>query len=145
MSVSWSVATWCAQPKTNAGRRTIDLPTFMIPLLEVQMAGKGPDDLVFVGPRGKPIRRSNFAAIWWPAVEKAGVTRCTPHALRHSYASWLLAKGMPINEVSQALGHTQPSTTLNIYAHVMPHRRRAAADVLDDMRTEANPVVVAIR
>jgi len=66
-------------------------------------------------------------------------------AIRHSCASWLLAKGTPVNEVSAALGHTQPSTTLDIYAHVMPHRRRVAADALDDMRTGATPTLAIVR
>jgi integrase len=132
-------------PKTRTGRRTIDVPRFVMSLLEAQAIGKGPEDLLFVGANAAPLRRSNFLSrIWRPAVDKAEITCCTPHALRHSYASWLLAQGTPINEVSAALGHSQPSTTLNIYAHVMPHRRRAAADALDEMRTQIAPVT-AIR
>ncbi len=39
------------------------------------------------------------------------------HDLRHSYATWLVSQGVPVNDVQRALGHERPSTTLNIYTH----------------------------
>jgi integrase len=134
-----------APPKTEAGRRTIDLPKFLLPLLEAQAAGKAPDSLMFTAEHGGPLRRSNFLSrVWKPAVERAEIEACTPHSLRHSYASWLAAQGVPAHELAGALGHTKPSTTLDLYSHVMPHRRRAAADALDEMRAQIEPVT-AIR
>lgn len=132
-------------PKTAAAQRVVDLPLFVLPALVAEMAGKAPGDLVFVGPRGAPLRRSNFAArVWQPALRAAGIAPCSTHALRHSYASWLAAEGTPITELAQALGHTRASVTLDVYSHVMPHRRRAAADTLDEMHAEVARVV-AIR
>lgn len=43
------------------------------------------------------------------------------HDLRHSYATWLVSAGVPINEVARVLGHSQISTTLNRYTHVLPN------------------------
>ena len=37
--------------------------------------------------------------------------------LRHSYATWLVSDGMPVNVVQRVLGHEQASTTLNRYTH----------------------------
>ncbi len=54
----------------------------------------------------------------------------TPHALRHHYASSLLSAGCSIVAVQRALGHTKPSTTLDLYGHLMPSdtdRIRAAS------------------
>lgn len=42
------------------------------------------------------------------------------HDLRHSYATWLVSKGVPINDVAKVLGHGSITTTLNRYTHVMP-------------------------
>jgi site-specific recombinase XerD len=42
------------------------------------------------------------------------------HALRHHYASILLAGGVDIRAVSEYLGHHDPAFTLRIYAHLMP-------------------------
>jgi integrase len=39
------------------------------------------------------------------------------HDLRHSYATWLVTAGTPINDVQAAMGHEQASTTLNRYTH----------------------------
>ncbi len=42
------------------------------------------------------------------------------HALRHTHATWLLAAGVPLIDVSRRLGHSKPSITLDLYGHAMP-------------------------
>ena len=54
------------------------------------------------------------------------------HDLRHSAATSLLSRGMPIKVVSEMLGHADVSITLSIYAHVLPEMRDKAADTMDD-------------
>jgi integrase len=39
------------------------------------------------------------------------------HDLRHSYATWLISTGVPVNDVQKVMGHERGSTTLNLYAH----------------------------
>ena len=39
------------------------------------------------------------------------------HDLRHSYATWLVYDGVPINDAQRLLGHSRPSTTLDLYTH----------------------------
>jgi hypothetical protein len=39
------------------------------------------------------------------------------HDLRHSYATWLVSDGLPVNVVQRVMGHQQASTTLNLYTH----------------------------
>jgi integrase len=39
------------------------------------------------------------------------------HGLRHSYATWLVTEGLPVNVVRKVPGHEQASTTLDIYTH----------------------------
>jgi integrase len=43
------------------------------------------------------------------------------HDLRHSYATWLVSQGVPINDVQRVMGHENPSTTLNLYTHRSAH------------------------
>jgi integrase len=54
------------------------------------------------------------------------------HDLRHSYATWLISQGVPVNDVVSAMGHEKATTTLNIYTHRSKDRderiRRALAD-----------------
>ncbi|OAH11176.1 tyrosine recombinase XerC [Streptomyces jeddahensis] len=55
------------------------------------------------------------------------------HALRHFYASVLLAAGESIKAVSEYLGHANPALTLRVYAHLMPSsqdRTRRAVDAV---------------
>lgn len=39
------------------------------------------------------------------------------HDLRHSYATWLVSDGLPVNVVQRVMGHGRASTTLNLYTH----------------------------
>jgi site-specific recombinase XerD len=53
------------------------------------------------------------------------------HDIRHSAATLLLSKGVPVKVVSEMLGHADVSTTLSIYAHVLPDMQDKAADAAD--------------
>jgi integrase len=53
------------------------------------------------------------------------------HGLRHTCASLLLQAGQPIHVVSERLGHSQVTMTLEVYAHVLPNMQQAAADRLN--------------
>jgi len=59
----------------------------------------------------------------------AGVRPITLHDLRHTHATLLLRRGVPIHVVSRRLGHASPAITLAIYSHVLPDQGRLAADV----------------
>lgn len=54
------------------------------------------------------------------------------HDLRHSYATWLVSDGVPVNDVQRVMGHERPSTTLDLYTHARlnydPRLRDAFAD-----------------
>ncbi len=54
------------------------------------------------------------------------------HDLRHSYATWLISDGVPINDVAAAMGHEQVSTTLNRYTHPSADRRERVRAVFAD-------------
>jgi integrase len=64
-------------PKSAAGRRTVQLPQLVIPVLRQHLdryAQPGHDGLVFTGPNGAPLRRSNFGRrVWLPALARAGL------------------------------------------------------------------------
>jgi integrase len=57
------------------------------------------------------------------------------HSLRHSFASWSIASGGDIVAVQRCLGHSVPSTTLNLYSHVVAGgREKAVAAASDTLR-----------
>jgi len=56
-------------------------------------------------------------------LEAAGIDRVKFHSLRHSCASFLLAKGVPMKMVQEILGHAVIGTTMNLYTHILPSLR----------------------
>ena len=58
---------------------------------------------------------SHQVAIGYIANKALGALRF--HDLRHSYATWLVSEGVPVNVVRKVMGHEQTSTTLDIYTH----------------------------
>jgi integrase len=117
-------------PKSKAGRRDISLPSVAIEalrehrkqLLEQRMKlglGKlAPDDLLFCNLDRSPLRPSTVSTIWGNLAERIGMPEITLHALRHTHASQLIARGVDIVTISKRLGHAKPSITLAIYAHM---------------------------
>jgi integrase len=81
---------------------------------------------------GNPMHASSFRTRWWRAlVRKADLPYIRVHDLRHSAATLLLGRGVPVKVVSEMLGHANVSITLNMYGHVLPHVQQQAAQTMD--------------
>jgi integrase/recombinase XerD len=81
---------------------------------------------VFVGPRGRPLRREDVWRIVKDRARNAGIVkRIYPHMLRHSFATHLLWGGADLRVVQSMLGHASLSTT-QIYTRVEEERLREA-------------------
>ena len=107
-------------PKTKSSRRTVPLPPELIRELKVWKlkCPRSEQDLVFAREDGKPYHRNAASDALDEAITKAEVTkRLTPHGLRHTFASLLLADGVPVPEVSALLGHKDSYVTWKVYAH----------------------------
>lgn len=63
--------------------------------------------------------------------DKAGVKKIRVHDIRHSHASLLINKGQNILIVSQRLGHSDVTQTLNTYSHLMPNVQKQIINALD--------------
>jgi integrase len=125
-------------PKSKRSRRVIDLPRVAMDALHEHrkaMLAEGhdaKDGPVFVTRTGNFIGKSNLVRqVHKPLLRAAGLPASKFHALRHTHASTLLARGRNIREVSERLGHSSPELTLRVYAHLMPGTGRETAKVLD--------------
>jgi integrase/recombinase XerD len=84
---------------------------------EALLKGRRSKDL-FVSPRGHRLTRQGFAKLLGRCARKAGIARrISPHKLRHSFATHLLAGGADLRAVQAMLGHADVTTT-QIYTHV---------------------------
>lgn len=82
---------------------------------------------------GTPVHYRRLRAEFLEDVAIAGVPRIRFHDMRHSHASWLLQAGVPVQVVSERLGHTSVKMTLDRYAHLMPGMQERAADVVGEV------------
>jgi integrase len=90
------------------------------------------EEWVFRTDEGTPIYYTNFLRrVWHKVQDLAQVRRRTPHDIRHSWASHMLAGGADLAYISAQLGHANPSITLRIYSHWVPGTRRVATSILD--------------
>jgi len=98
----------------------------------------GPDDLVFLGPKGGVLRRAFEQRTFKPAVASAGLpSALTFHGLRHVAATLMVANNEHPRVIQHRLGHTDPTLSMGLYAHVPDDADRAAADHLQRLLAEA--------
>ncbi|WP_192868132.1 tyrosine-type recombinase/integrase [Calderihabitans maritimus] len=79
-------------------------------------------NLVFANEVGNPLNPSNIRNRYWiPTLRKAGLPENTHfHALRHTFATTLIRKGIEVRQVSAWLGHKDPAFTFKRYHHYIP-------------------------
>lgn len=92
---------------------------------------KNKEELVFTNCFGNHINRSNFNNRYFKKMlGEAGISsRFKIHNMRHTHATLLLKHGVNIKIVSERLGHSNPTVTLNVYAHVLKSMETTASDM----------------
>lgn len=90
--------------------------------------------LVFPAQTGTPMNAKKLTArSFKPLLERAELPRTVRlHDLRHMCATLLLKQGVHVKFVQELLGHGDVSLTLNVYSHVLPDMRDAAAGAMDE-------------
>ncbi len=105
--------------KTNKPRDVI-LTEEAVGFFKQASAGKAPTDLVFTHPSGRAWGRSEQARPVKDACRKAEITPAISfHILRHTYASRLARRGIPLSVIAAQIGDSQ-TTCARYYAHLCP-------------------------
>ena len=110
------------EPKTESGKREVPL----LDALDKVLPQKLPSGYLFAEPDGKPLTNDHFTTLYDEYRSASGVT-VTPHQIRHGYATALFENGIDPKTAQVLLGHSQLSTTMDIYTHVCEDVISAAA------------------
>ena len=89
------------------------------------------DGFVFVDELGERMRANYLTSAFPKFLESHGLRRMRFHDLRHSCASLLLANGVPLKHIQEWLGHSDFSTTANIYAHLDYRSKISSAQAME--------------
>lgn len=90
-------------------------------------------DLVFRSPIGTPVDPDNFRNQTYALTTRALGERWSPHELRHSAASLLIAQDVPLKVVSEVLGHSSIRITADVYGHLLDDAGGVAADAMTEL------------
>ena len=89
------------------------------------------DGFVFVNELGE-LMKPEFLTNYFPKyIQRHGMPKMRFHDLRHSCASLLLANGVPLKQIQEWLGHSDFSTTANIYAHLDYRSKISSAQAME--------------
>jgi len=136
------------EPKTRGSLRTITLPDFAVSALKQHKAKQnknklllGPAyndyDLVVCNGNGNPVDPKDINRDMKYVIQKYNLPKLRFHDLRHTHASILLQLGEHPKVVSERLGHSSISITLDTYSHVMPDMQKNLARAFDSaMKTQ---------
>ena len=128
--------------KSTSGNRYMPLPTQTIELLHkykkwyFELRIKNGDrwensGFMFVQDNGKPMNPTSITSYCRKFGKKYGIEHCHPHKFRHSYASTLIFNHMDDISLAKSLGHSRPSTTKNLYGHVMDRAQERSASIIE--------------
>lgn len=128
-----------AEPKTPQGRRTVRLSAPVIAVLRAHRKAQlerrlqaGPEwkdtDFLFTTGIGTTIDPSTLGKMFKSILEKAKLPAVRVHDMRHSAATIALSQGVHPKIVSEMLGHSKISLTLDVYSHSLPTLQVEAAD-----------------
>lgn len=130
-------------PKTSAANRNISLSSRAIEILfkvlqenRILKTTKKYSDLgyIFTNSKGFPIDYRTFGPTLKSAAAKAGINKpVTTHYLRHTHISFLAELNIPIKAVMERVGHTDASTTLQVYTHVTNKMKDSLLEKLDSL------------
>lgn len=132
------------EPKTTSGRRMVSIGAGALDALRRQKERQAIEravagnrwnelDLIFPSTVGTPMDPHNLRKDFTTVLKQAGLPVIRFHDLRHTAASLMLNHGVPVLVVSKMLGHSNPSITLNTYAHLYHESQGQAARLMNEL------------
>lgn len=133
--------------KTANSKRVIPLPEFLIEALEAHRKSQTAEkehllslgvqwaepDAMFTSVWGYYLDPDNASKLFKSLASKAGIGDWHLHELRHSAATFMLTKGVPLEVVADILGHSSIRITKDTYGHLTTERLKVGAAAMDSL------------
>jgi integrase len=143
----WRSASKSGDTKTPKSKRSLELPKRAVAALTVhkarqakerQKAGEAwqDNDLVFCHENGAPYTSDQLNWRFSKMTRRAGIGRWHAHEGRHTAVSIMSSNGVPIQEISDTVGHKSTHVTETVYRHVIVPEIRGGATVMDGVFDE---------
>jgi integrase len=140
----WRSASQSGDTKTPRSKRSLELPKRAIAALTVHKARQANErrtaggawhdnDLVFCHENGDPYTSDQLNWRFSKMTRKAGIGRWHAHEGRHTAVSIMSSSGVPIQDISDTVGHKSTHVTETVYRHVIVPEIRGGATVMDDV------------
>ncbi|HBB44573.1 MAG TPA: hypothetical protein DCZ34_00405 [Clostridiales bacterium] len=114
-----------SSPKTQSSIREIPISKKLLDLIKV-LRQNPKSDYVIVSHNGKQIQSRAYQKSFENLLKKLHIKHYGFHSLRHTFATRLLENKVDIKTISELLGHSNPSITLNRYVHTNIENKRRA-------------------
>ena len=132
------------ETKTETSKRVIKIPSAAMNLLKEHRLQQTKElfklgdtwvksNKVFTQQNGKPIHPDTLTGWFAKFIKKNNLPPIHLHSLRHTNATLLIASGADLRTVSKRLGHSNMTTTSNIYTHAIQSADERAAELLGDI------------
>ena len=125
-------------PKTDSSCRIINIDTLLQKslndLLEKEKTKENFNSEWFIFGGKKPLSATTILRKKNYYCEISNVKKIRIHEFRHSHATLLLSKGIPITVISQRLGHSNIEMTLNTYSHLIKEDEKKATMLLNELK-----------
>jgi integrase len=120
-------------PKSRTSSRKIPLPSFLITIFKEYYLLSGKDNCYFMTSSETPMDPRAFQKLYKKILIKNSVPDRKFHAIRHTFATRALELNVDIKTISDILGHSNVSITMNIYAHSLMEQKKIAIDRFNNM------------
>ena len=122
-----------SSPKTQSSIREIPISKKLLDLMKV-LRQHCSTDYVIASHNNKQIKPRAYQKSFENLLKKLHIKHYGFHALRHTFATRLLENGVDIKTISELLGHSSPTITLNRYVHTNLQNKRKAMEILTSKR-----------
>jgi len=123
--------------KTKAGKRQVPLTSRSLATLKMMYEARKADFVFPCMKNGLP-SLADYSRVFHEILRSAGMEKCGLHVLRHTFVTRCFEEKVHPKVISEMVGHSRISQTMDVYTHVSMDMKRVAIYALDDLYKEVH-------